>query len=64
MSSLITLKMSSKISHIYVKTMSKKSNNQSKCIACGFNPLNFPNREPLYGEVADNHPVDSASVRL
>ena len=44
--------------------MSKKSNNQSKCIACGFNPLNFPNREPLYGEVADNHPVDSASVRL
>ena len=24
----------------------------------------YPNREPLYGEVADNHPVDSASVRL
>ena len=41
--------------------MSKINNNQSNCVACGFNPLNFANT--LYGEVPDNHPDDPPSIK-
>ena len=44
--------------------MSKVSHNQINCIVCGFNPSNLADRESLYGEVPDNHPDDSPSIKL